>query len=143
MAETKVSTVVDTPAERLWELIGDFHRLGHWHPDLPESRPGNELTGNAIGTVRVFEFGGTVLHETLLGYNGEARSYTYSFPDGTFELLHYRATLRVTPVTQADASFVEWNATYDVEAGHRKASGDLVHGVFSAGLTALRERFAG
>ncbi|WP_189914904.1 SRPBCC family protein [Kitasatospora xanthocidica] len=142
MAETKVSTVVEAPAERVWELIGSFHGLGDWHPDLPESSLGNELTGNAIGAVRVFEFDGTVLHETLLGYDEDARSYTYSFPDGTFHLDGYRATLRVTPVTELGASFVEWKATYDAEAAHRKESGDLVRGVFASGLAALRERFA-
>ncbi|MBV6699530.1 hypothetical protein KV557_20935 [Kitasatospora aureofaciens] len=53
------------------------------------------------------------------------------------------AALRVTPVTELDAAFVKWNATYDVEREHREASSALVHGVFTAGLAALRERFAG
>lgn len=143
MAGTKVSTVVEAPAERVWELLGDFHNLGGWHPNLPASSLGNELTGNAIGSVRVFEIDGVALHETLLAYDEEARSYTYSFPDGTFEFDDYRATLRVTPVTELGASFVEWSATYDIEAEHRKESTDRVHGVFTAGLAALRERFAG
>ncbi|MFF3002986.1 SRPBCC family protein [Kitasatospora sp. NPDC057940] len=143
MAGIKVSTVVEAPAERVWELLGDFHDLGGWHPGLPASSLGNELTGNAIGSVRVFEIDGAALYETLLAYDEEARSYTYSFPEGTFELYGYRATLRVTPVTALDASFVEWSATYDVESEHRKATADRLHGVFTAGLAALRERFAG
>ncbi|MFJ7276362.1 SRPBCC family protein [Kitasatospora sp. NPDC098663] len=142
MAGTKVSTVVEAPAEQVWELLGDFHDLGGWHPGLPASSLGNELTGNAIGSVRVFEIDGTALHETLLAYDEEARSYTYSFPEGAFELYGYRATLRVTPVTALDASFVEWSATYDVDAEHRKDSADRLHGVFATGLAALRERFA-
>ncbi|MEV7598622.1 SRPBCC family protein [Kitasatospora sp. NPDC089797] len=138
-----VSTVVEAPAERVWELVGDFHALGEWHPHLPPSTLGNELTGNTIGAVRVFEFGGVVLHETLVGYDGEARSYTYSFPDGTFHFDGYRATLRVTPVTELGASFVEWSVTYDIEAEHRKESTERVRGVFTDGLAALRGRFAG
>ena len=97
MAVLTVSTVVEAPAERVWELVGDFHALGEWHPHLPPSRLGNGLAGNAIGSVRVFELpDGVVLHETLLAYDDEARSYTYSFPDGTFHFDGYRATLRVT-----------------------------------------------
>ncbi|MGA5816615.1 SRPBCC family protein [Kitasatospora sp. NPDC094028] len=143
MAGTKVSTVVQAPADEVWALIGGFHDLGDWHPDLPASRPGNELTGNAIGAVRVFDLDGLELHENLLAYDDEQRSYTYGLPDGTFELTCYRATLRVLPVTQLGAGFVEWNATFDVEAEHRAASTALVNGVFASGLTALRARFAG
>ncbi|MFG2843727.1 SRPBCC family protein [Kitasatospora sp. NPDC048296] len=144
MAGIKVSTVVEAPAERVWELVGDFHGLGGWHPHLPPSRLGNELTGNAIGAVRVFELpDGVVLHETLVAYDEEARSYTYSFPDGTFHFDGYRSTLRVTPVTELGASFVEWSVTFDIEPEHRKESSDRVHGVFTSGLAALREHFAG
>ncbi|MFJ4189097.1 SRPBCC family protein [Kitasatospora sp. NPDC089509] len=138
-----VSTVVEAPAEQVWDVIGNYHALGDWHPHLPPSTLGNELTGNTIGTVRVFEFDGIVLHETLVAYDGEARSYTYSFPDGTFHFDGYRATLRVTPVTELGASFVEWSVTYDIEAEHRKESTERVHGVFTVGLAALREQFAG
>ncbi|WP_188309791.1 SRPBCC family protein [Streptomyces sp. CBMA123] len=138
-----VSTVVEAPAERVWELVGDFHALGDWHPHLPASRLGNGLTGNAIGTVRVFDLDGVVLTETLVAYDDEARSYTYSFPDGTFHFNGYRATLRVTPVTELGAGFVEWGVTYDIEAEHREESTERVHGVFTTGLAALRERFAG
>ncbi|MFJ2582634.1 SRPBCC family protein [Kitasatospora aureofaciens] len=143
MAGTKVSTVVEAPAEKVWEVIGDFYSLGDWHPGLPEAGHGNDLGGTAVGAVRIFDLGDTVLHETLLAYDEETRSYTYSLPDGTFELDGYRATLRVTPVTELDASFVEWSASYDVEAEHRKASSEQVHGVFTSGLAALREHFAG
>ncbi|MFH8382625.1 SRPBCC family protein [Kitasatospora sp. NPDC018058] len=142
MAGIKVSTVVEAPAERVWELVGDFHGLGGWHPHLPVSRLGNELAGNAIGSIRVFELDGVVLNETLLAYDEEARSYTYSFPDGTFHFDDYRATLRVSPVTELDASFVEWSVTYDIEPEHRKESTGRVHGVFTSGLAALREHFA-
>ncbi|MDH6704098.1 hypothetical protein P3T27_000799 [Kitasatospora sp. MAA19] len=37
---------------------------------------------------------------------------------------------------------MKWSATYEVESEHRKESTDRVHGVFTAGLAALRERFA-
>ncbi|WP_369184334.1 SRPBCC family protein [Streptomyces sp. Y1] len=142
MAGTKVSTVVQAPAEEVWALIGEFHDLGGWHPDLPASRLGNDLAGNAIGTVRVFDLDGVELHENLLAYDAERRRYTYGLPEGTFELTRYRATLHVLPVTLLGASYVEWAATFDVEAEHREASTALVEGVFTAGLTALRERFA-
>ncbi|MFJ2861820.1 SRPBCC family protein [Kitasatospora sp. NPDC087314] len=142
MAVITVSTVVEAPAERVWELVGDFHALGDWHPHLPASRLGNELAGNAIGSARLFDLDGVVLHETLLAYDDEARSYTYSFPDGTFHFDNYRATLRVTPVTELGASFVEWSVTYDIDAEHREESTARVHGVFTVGLAALRERFA-
>ncbi|MFJ9610890.1 SRPBCC family protein [Kitasatospora sp. NPDC101176] len=143
MAGTKVSTVVEAPAERVWALVRDFHGLGGWHPHLPESRLGNELTGNTIGSVRVFGFDGVMLRETLLAYDEEARSYTYGFPDGTFGLDRYRATLRVTEITELRASFVEWTARYDVAPEHREAAAGRVHGVFTSGLAALREHFAG
>ncbi|MER6303188.1 SRPBCC family protein [Kitasatospora sp. NPDC001539] len=143
MAGIKVSTVVEAPAERVWELVGDFHGLGGWHPHLPVSRLGDGPAGNAIGSVRIFDLDGVELQETLVAYDEEARSYTYSFPDGTFHFDGYRATLRVAPVTELDAAFVEWGVTFDIEPEHRKESTDRVHGVFTSGLAALRERFTG
>ncbi|MFJ9691828.1 SRPBCC family protein [Kitasatospora sp. NPDC101183] len=142
MAGTYVSTLVQAPAEEVWALIGDFHRLGEWHPGLPPSTAGNELHGNAIGSIRVFEFNGVVLRETLLAYDAEGRSHTYGFPDGTFALVGYRATLRLAPVTELGASFVEWSAVFDVDPQQREESTALVQGVFTTGLAALRERFA-
>lgn len=144
MARIVVSTVVEAPAGRVWELIGDFHALGEWHPHLPASGLGNELTGNSVGTVRVFELDGGPLQEALVAYDGDARSYTYSLPDGTMGVTDYRATLRVVAVTELDATLVEWSATYDTEAEGelRKALSEQLYGVFSSGLAALRERFA-
>ncbi|MEV7022608.1 SRPBCC family protein [Kitasatospora sp. NPDC093558] len=143
MAGTTVSTVVEAPAGKVWELIGDFYALGDWHPDLPEARHGNDLGGTAVGAVRIFDLDGTVLDETLLAYDDEGRSYTYSLPDGTFELNTYRATLRITAVTELDATFIEWAATYDVTPEHEEATAALLRGVFVPGLAALRAHFAG
>jgi len=59
-------------------------------------------------------------------------------------LTNYVATLRLTPVTDGDHTFVEWTAEFDCEP---EAADDLVGGigqnVFQAGFNALKRQLAG
>ncbi|MER7670645.1 SRPBCC family protein [Kitasatospora sp. NPDC096128] len=142
MPKTTVSTLVEAPADDVWGLIRDFNGLGDWHPHMPPSRIEGGGPADAVGAVRIFSIGGTEIRETLLAFDEEGRSYTFSLPDGVFPLRNYRASLRVLPVTELNGSFVEWSATYDVEAAAERDMAESARGVFSAGLAALRARFA-
>ena len=54
----------------------------------------------------------------------------------------YYSTIRVSPVTQGGASFVEWWSTYDCEPEDEKAMDDLLAGtLYAGGLAAVEARF--
>jgi hypothetical protein len=145
MARSYASTVVDAPADDVWERIRDFNGLSAWHSGMvAESEIEDGKTGDQIGCVRSFKLvDGTHLRERLLTHSDEERSYTYSFEKTPFDVDNYQATIRVTPVTDGNRSFVEWWTTFDCDRdkiGHWE--GFFANEVFGGGLKALKEHFA-
>lgn len=117
MAKAYASSVIDAPADRVWALIRDFNALPVWHGGLVRSSEiEGGLRGDAVGGVRSFHLqDGTHLRERLLAHSDRDRFYTYNFEKTPFDVRNYEATLRVTPVTDGDRSFVEWWTTFDCE----------------------------
>jgi uncharacterized protein YndB with AHSA1/START domain len=117
MARAYASSVIDAPADRVWALIRDFNGLPDWHGGLVRSSEiEGGLRGDTVGGVRSFHLhDGTHLRERLLAHSDRDRSYTYNFEKSPFDVQNYEATLRVTPVTDGDRSFVEWWTTFDCE----------------------------
>ena len=58
-------------------------------------------------------------------------------------LSDYTATLRLTPITDGERTFVEWTAEFECdEADEADLVGGIGGGVFQAGFDALKRRFA-
>ncbi len=145
MARSYASTVIDAPADQVWARIRDFNGLSAWHSGMvAESEIEEGKTGDQTGCVRSFTLvDGTHLRERLLSHSDEERSYSYSFEKTPFDVDNYRATIRVTPVTDGDRSFVEWWTTFDCDRdkiGYWE--GFFAKEVFGGGLKALKEHFA-
>ena len=70
--------------------------------------------------------------------------YTYNFEKTPFDVDNYCATIRVTPVTDGNQSFVEWWTTLDCDRdqiGHWE--GFFANEIFQGGFDALKAHFAG
>ena len=113
MARSYYSTVLERSADEVWAVIRDF---GHyaWAGVSGETTLEDGRAGDAVGAVRSVRTGERHLRQRLLAHSDLERSYTYEFAGAIpFPLRNYRATLRVTPVTDGEKSFVEWWATFD------------------------------
>jgi len=146
MAKAYASSVIDAPADRVWALIRDFNGLPVWHGGLVRSSEiEGGLRGDVVGGVRSFHLhDGTHLRERLLAHSDRERSYTYNFEKTPFEVLNYEATLRVTPVTDGDRSFVEWWTTFDCEPQRLDEWVGFFSGqVFLPGLRAIAAKLQG
>ena len=145
MARVYVSSVVGAPAARVWARVRDFNGLPTWHPAIAESRIENGEPSDKVGCIRAFSLrNGDRLREQLLGLSDYDMFYTYSILDSPMPLTNYVATLRLTPVTDTDHSFIEWSADFDCAAERET---ELVSGiggnVFQGGLDALKRAFGG
>jgi len=145
MARVYVSSVIDAPAARVWEKVRDFNALPRWHPRIRESRIENGEPSDKVGCVRDFRLqNGDRLREKLLGLSDYDMFCTYSILESPMPLSDYIATLRLTPISDGDRSFIEWTAEFDCAA---EAAADLVEGsgggVFQAGFDALKRQMAG
>jgi len=145
MARVYVSSVIDAPAAKLWERVRDFNGLPRWHPRIRDSRIENGEPADRVGCIRDFHLqNGDRIREKLLGLSDYDYFCTYSILESPMPLIDYVATLRLTPVTDGDKTFVEWTAEFDCTP---EAEADLVAGiggnVFQAGFDALKRQMAG
>ncbi|MET1414312.1 SRPBCC family protein [Roseibium sp. HPY-6] len=145
MARVYTSSVINAPAAKVWERIRDFNGLPKWHPRIRESRIEDALPADKIGCIRNFNLqNGDNIREQLLGLSDYDLFYSYSMLEGPMPLSDYIATLRLTPVTEGDRTFIEWSAEFECSAENED---DLVTGigsnVFQGGFDALKRHFGG
>lgn len=145
MARVYTSSVVTAPVARVWERVRDFNALPRWHPAIRESRIENGEPSDKVGCVRDFRLqNGDRIRERLLGLSDYDYFCTYSILESPMALTDYVATLRLTPVTDGDRTFVEWSAEFECSPDDAE---DLVsnigQNVFQAGFDALKRHFSG
>jgi hypothetical protein len=145
MARVYVSSVINAQAAKVWARVRDFNGLPNWHPAIAESRIENGEPADKVGCIRNFSLrNGDRLREQLLGLSDYDMFCTYSILDSPMPLTNYVATLRLTPITDQDRTFIEWSAEFDCAADKES---DLVSGiggnVFQGGFDALKRAFGG
>ncbi|MEM7668423.1 MAG: SRPBCC family protein [Pseudomonadota bacterium] len=145
MARVYVSSVINAPASQVWERIRDFNGLPKWHPRIRDSRIEDALPADKVGCVRNFNLqNGDTLRERLLGLSDYDMFCTYAILESPMPLTDYVATLRLTPVTEGERTFIEWSAEFDCDPDNEA---DLIEGigtnVFQGGFDALKRHFGG
>lgn len=142
MPRTYRSTVVNADAEAVWATVRDFGGLQAWAPQMPSCVIEDGRPSDAVGCVRHFDGGdGPDIRERLLELSDLDRSYTYNILEGPFPVTNYKATLRVSPVSDGRA-FVEYFATYDCDPGGADGLEKLFgENIFGAALAALNSKF--
>ena len=140
MARAYYSTVFEQPARDIWQVIRDFNSYPVWVGGAGESRIEDGKSGDAVGAVRNVLYQGRQIRQRLLAQSDVERSQTYEFCEApTLPMTGFRATLRVTPVTDGDRAFVEWWADFDCEADRRGELAEILRGWFGKWLESLRQ----
>ena len=145
MARVYISSVIGAPASKVWERVRGFNDLARWHPMIRDSRIEDALPADKVGCIRNFNLqNGDNIREQLLGLSDYDMFCTYSILESPMPLEDYVATLRLTPITEGDRTFVEWSAEFSCDPSNED---DLVNGigtdVFQAGFDALKRQFGG
>jgi uncharacterized protein YndB with AHSA1/START domain len=145
MPRVYVSSVIDAPAPKVWERVRDFNGLPRWHPAIRDSRIENGEPADRVGCVRDFHLqNGDRIRERLLGLSDYDFFCTYSILESPMPLTDYVATLRLTPVTDGERTFIEWTAEFDcAEAEAEGLVSGIGTNVFQAGFNALKRQMAG
>ena len=139
------STILNAPTDAVWAVLRDFNGHDRWHPAIAESRIEGGEPADKIGCVRDFRLrNGDRIREKLLGLSDYDMFCTYSILESPMGVENYVATLRLTPVTDGDQTFLEWTAEFDC-APERETElvGNIGGGVFQGGFDALKRAFGG
>jgi hypothetical protein len=145
MIKVYTSSVIDAPADAVWQRIRDFNGMPGWHPLIADSRIEQNLPSDRIGCVRNFRTrdGGTI-RERLLTLSDYDYECTYAILESPMGVENYVATLKLTPITDGNRTFAEWSAEFDcAPARERELSQSIGNGVFQGGFDALKTHFAG
>ena len=136
------SVVVNAPCEKVWEVLRNFHDLS-WGKDVITSvKRVGDLKADQVGAKRILN---GLFHETLLALNDHDRTLMYRIDDGPGAVAkdavrNYIGAVRVSPITENNTTFVEWQSTYD--SADDAAVGELCNPIYQALLKALKNYFS-
>jgi ribosome-associated toxin RatA of RatAB toxin-antitoxin module len=129
MAKVQKSKAFDVSADRMWERVGDFHRLQTWLPGIEKEEKVEE------GRARRLTLGGGMqMVEKLIDQS--ERQYTYTISEGPLPITNYVSTLRVREAGK-DACVVEWESEFDPVGIPDDQAVAIVEAIYDAGLNGL------
>ncbi len=143
MPKVYVSSVIGASAAEVWKVVRDFNGLPNWTPFVAESRIEQNAKADQIGCIRnfVLKDGGRI-RERLLALSDYDLSCTYAILESPMGVTDYVATLSLTPVTDGNVTFAEWQAEFECAPEREDALvREIGTGVFQTGLNALKQRF--
>jgi len=143
MARVYVSSVIGASADKVWARVRDFNGLPSWHPRIAESQIEDGLPSDKVGCIRDFRLqNGDRIREQLLGLSDHDYTCTYAILDSPMPLTDYVATLRLTPVSDGNRTFIEWSAEFDCAPDDEAGLVDGIGGnVFQGGFDSLKRHF--
>ena len=141
MVKVYRSTILETPIERVWDIVRDFNGHDRWHPAVASSAIERGHASDKVGCIRKFRLadGGGELREQLLTLSDMETAFSYCLLDTPIPLFNYVAHVRLTPVTDTDATFWEWESKFDTPKGREDELIELVgENIYMAGFAAIR-----
>jgi hypothetical protein len=140
MRKTYQTTVVNAPVDEVWALLRNFHDMSWATGVVERCEAVGDKPGDEIGAQRVLN---GVFHETLQELNDTDRVARYSIDDGPApvsqnDVKDYNGVIRAFPVTDIDATFVEWSSSWEAEDDKAE---EFCHNIYVALLKALKSTF--
>lgn len=113
MTKSYYSLALNHPADAVWSVIRPFDHYA-WAGVEGETHIEGGKAGDQVGAVRRVSAGGRVIRQVLLAHSDLDRAYSYALCEPSpFPVRNYVATIRVAPIVENGAAFVEWQATFD------------------------------
>ncbi|MBD1548499.1 SRPBCC family protein [Roseibium aggregatum] len=145
MTRVYVSSVIPAPAASVWRRVRDFNGLPEWTPFVAESRIEQGLPSDKVGCIRNFTLtDGGKIREQLLALSDYDMSCTYSILESPMGVEDYIAKLSLTPVTDGNVTFAQWQADFECAPEPEQALIEQIgKGVFQTAFNALKQSFGG
>lgn len=144
MAKAYASATIPAGASAVWAVVRDFNALPKWTPFVAESRIEQNKPADQVGCIRNFRLkDGGRIREQLLALSDYEMSFGYAILESPMGVENYYATFKLSPITEIDHTFAEWQAEFDAAPEREDALVvQIGRNVFAAGLAALKQRFS-
>ena len=138
--KTYHSTIINTPIEKVWALLTDFHELGWASQTVKSYRSEGDHSSREVGARRTLN---DALSQTLQSLDHPSHTITYTLDaDGGPKMQGYMGTVRLTKVTDGNRTYVEWSSKWS-EADDHDAVVQYVSPVYQGLLEDLKRHFHG
>ncbi len=130
------STHIDVPAERVWELIGQFKALADWHPAVEKSEleQGGKMR-------RLSLVGGGTIVERLERIDDESFKYSYSIVNSPLPVTNYVSELKVVKDDSGKGCRVEWSSEFEPAGTSASDAEKVIRDFYEAGVKNLQALF--
>jgi hypothetical protein len=138
MGQTQQSITINTPVDRVWKAIRNFHKM-NWAPNvIANIEVVGDVPGDQVGAVRVLN---AVFRETLLTLDDKERTFSYSIDDGPSpvsksDVKNYVGRVEVKPAPENRGTLVEWSSTWEQ---NDEAAYEFCHGIYVALLADMKK----
>ena len=135
------STVIPASVNDVWALFRNFHDMSWAEGVIAKTEPVGNAAGHEIGAKRILN---DAFHETLRVLDDESRTVEYSIDDGPDAVSKenvqgYIGKVRVLPVTDDEATFVEWSSSW---ASGGEGTAEFCSPIYRALLDALKNHLS-
>lgn len=138
MGQTQQSITINTPADRVWKAIRNFHNM-NWAPNvIANIEMAGDTPGDQVGAGRVLN---GVFHQTLMSLDDDKLTFTYSIDDGPppvskNDVENYIVRVEVQPGPRGKGTVVEWSSTWEQ---NDEAVYEFCHGIYLALLADMKK----
>jgi hypothetical protein len=134
---TRSMEVNATPAA-VWSAIGAFCAIKDWLPPV-----GICIEDGKTPPIRtlVTKDGKAAFVEKQTARSDAEHSYSYTFVSSPLPVTNYTSTIKVTAKGEG-TSVVTWTGTYTPDSGKEKDANEALNGVYEAGLSTIKAKFA-
>ena len=139
MTTVEVVETVNSNAQSVWDILGDFGGLTVGGPITAFS-----IDGEGVGAVRTITMGGADVVERLEEFDAAAMALKYAIinDDSPLPVSGYSATIKVTD-NGDNVCTVEWIGTFEPKGAPVEAASDVVRGIYTGGIAGARKATAG
>ncbi len=145
MVKVFVSSVIQTPADKVWTVVRDFNDMPSWHPLITRSIIEGGRSSDSVGCIRSLTLAvGIRVREHLVSLSVFVYSFSYAIVESGLNVSNYIAGLKLTPITDGDHTFGEWTAEFETTPGSEQEMADHIsREVFQAGFDSLKKYLVG
>lgn len=128
--ESKVAKTTSQSVAAVWQKVGDFCGIAHWHPAIAKC----ELSTDKKERTLTLKGGGTIV-ERLVRWSDKTHSYTYKIVSSPLPVDNYVSTIHVAPAKSG--SVISWRGHYTAKGASDADAKKAIDGVYDAGVTSL------
>ena len=133
--EVRVCEEISAPAEKVWALMRGFGDVMQWMEGLESC----ELEGSGIGAVRTIT-GGLKIQERLEAFDDVGRRFSYAIVGNSpVPMRDYLSTVQIRE-TGPSGCELAWEGRFEPRPGREAAVQQMVRGIYTNGIAALRKK---